>query len=75
MNLIAEMEKRAGRLVLAGFDGKTLPGELLHLLEADSLLGVILFKRNVESHTQVAALNASVRRAAPAGELLDGPTI
>ncbi len=65
MNLIAEMEKRAGRLVLAGFEGKTLPSELSRLLEGDSLLGVILFKRNVESPAQVAALNASVRGASP----------
>lgn len=67
MKYIQENEKRAGRLVLAGFEGTALPPEIRKKVEADALLGIILFKRNVESHLQVAELNETARRAAPEG--------
>lgn len=67
MKNIRENEKRAGRLVLAGFDGTVLPPEIRKKIETDALLGIILFKRNVESHLQAAALNEAARRAAPRG--------
>jgi beta-N-acetylhexosaminidase len=63
---ILEHRKRAGRLLLVGFDGVELPPHIVQQLENDSLLGIILFKRNVESPAQVAALNRAARRAAPA---------
>jgi len=62
---LAEVEKLAGRVIIAGFDGLALPTELTDELSAGSLGGLILFKRNVESPEQVAALHTDARRAAP----------
>lgn len=66
MNNIFEHRKRAGRLLLVGFDGAELPAHIAKRLENDALLGIVLFKRNVESPEQVASLNEAARRAAPA---------
>ncbi len=53
---IEESEKLAGRVIIAGFEGFTLPGKLVEAAERGTLGGVILFKRNVESYEQVAQL-------------------
>jgi beta-N-acetylhexosaminidase len=64
MNLVSQNRRLAGRLVLAGFDGFSLPSEIERLLEQDSLFGIILFRRNVDSVEQVSSLNESARRIA-----------
>lgn len=50
----------AGSLLIVGFAGTTLPAGLATALRANERAGVILFRRNVESMAQVAALNAQV---------------
>jgi beta-N-acetylhexosaminidase len=59
-----DIEKLAGRVIVAGFDGTSAPDHIVQALEQDSLAGIILFKRNVESTEQVASLNASVKAVA-----------
>jgi beta-N-acetylhexosaminidase len=65
-------EALAGRVVIAGFDGATLPADVRKAIAEDALGGVILFKRNIEDLDQVAALTAEIRCAAPD---CDGPLI
>ncbi len=54
----------AGKVIVAGFEGTSLPGEIQSALQSSSLGGIVLFARNVESHSQVADLIGSARRAA-----------
>lgn len=49
-----------GQLFMFGFDGTSLPRRARDFLEKDQALGVILFKRNIESRDQVYDLNCSV---------------
>lgn len=51
------------RLLTAGFEGTSPPGDLLSLLEA-GLGGVILFQRNIESPEQLLRLIITLKRAA-----------
>lgn len=51
----AELFRRVARLFVVGFDGTTPDRHILRLID-DGVGGVILFKRNVESAPQVAAL-------------------
>jgi beta-N-acetylhexosaminidase len=60
-----EAERVAGRIVVAGFEGTALPPELERDARRGALAGLILFKRNVESHAQVAALLARAASLAP----------
>ncbi len=64
----SSLARLAHRLVFAGFDGLTAPGETLALVE-EGLGGVVLFARNVASPQQVAELNRSLK-ASSAGPLL-----
>ena len=48
--------RQLGQLVMLGFDGFEIPPELRSLAREFDLGGVVLFKRNVESPEQVAAL-------------------
>jgi beta-N-acetylhexosaminidase len=57
----------AGRVLVAGFDGKVAPAPVLADLAASRLAGVILFKRNLGGPEEVMALNASLIDAAPPG--------
>ena len=61
------LRRRIGQLVIAGFRGASIPGELRSLAGDAGLGGIILFGRNIESPEQVA----EVARAACAlpGEL------
>jgi beta-N-acetylhexosaminidase len=63
----ADFEKLAGRAVIAGFDGTSLPNDVAALLRRGALGGLVLFKRNVESPEQVAALIGAARAAAADG--------
>jgi beta-N-acetylhexosaminidase len=63
-----ESEQQPGQLLLAGFEGRSPPREILDLLEKQQLGGVILFARNSESAEQVFALTSELQaRARAAG--------
>jgi beta-N-acetylhexosaminidase len=55
----------AASLVVAGFQGTALPDWVETALRG-GLAGVVLFRRNVESAAQVAALAGAIRAVAPA---------
>ncbi len=57
-------EVRAGQHVMVGFEGTHPPAALLARARAGEVGGVILFRRNVESAAQTAALLASLQKAA-----------
>lgn len=52
-----------GQLLVAGFDGPTLPASVADALSGGRLGGVILFARNLEDAEQTAALNEAVYAA------------
>jgi beta-N-acetylhexosaminidase len=54
-----------GQLLVAGFNGTTVPTELRALAREFSLAGLILFKRNVEDPEQVAELARSSAELTP----------
>ena len=60
----ATPEARAGRHLMAGFEGVAAPASLIERVRAGRIGGVILFKRNIESARQTAALIASLQVAA-----------
>lgn len=62
-----ELYELAGRTIIAGFEGTSLPSYLSTQIEAGELGGVILFSRNVESPTQVHELIAQIRSRAKEG--------
>ncbi len=62
---LSQLKEDAGRMLVAGFDGPTLPHHVRRSLGDGSLGGVILFARNVETPEQVASLNAEVYAACP----------
>ena len=51
------LRRRIGQLLIAGFDGHTIPVELRSLAREFGLGGVILFRRNVAEPEQVAELS------------------
>jgi len=57
------LERAVARLFCAGFQGLAVPAELAEL-QARGITGAILFRRNVESPAQVAALNAELEERA-----------
>ena len=65
----ATPEARAGRRIMAGFEGVAAPASLLARIRAGRVGGVILFKRNIESARQTGALIASLQVAALASPL------
>jgi len=58
--------RHAGQVILAGFPAGDPPPVILDGLAADSLAGVILFKRNVTTPAELAARVAMLASAAPA---------
>ena len=62
-------EARAGRRIMAGFEGTDAPASLTGRVRAGRIGGVILFARNIESAAQTAALIASLQAAALASPL------
>jgi beta-N-acetylhexosaminidase len=64
---LKNLQKLAGRVIIAGFDGTSLPADLASLVSGGALGGIVLFKRNIESVAQVAALIDEARSAAPRG--------
>jgi beta-N-acetylhexosaminidase len=61
----------AGGVIVGGFDGTTLPEPIRERLARGHLAGVTLFKRNIASAEQTAALCAAIADAAPT----DAPAI
>jgi beta-N-acetylhexosaminidase len=55
-----------GQLLFAGFEGSEAPPDLLELVRAGRLGGVVLFARNVESPAQLRSLVTTLHAAAPA---------
>ncbi|MDJ0762074.1 MAG: beta-N-acetylhexosaminidase [Myxococcota bacterium] len=45
---LGEIERLAGRTIIAGFEGTQLPSEIKRALAQGSLGGIILFKRNIK---------------------------
>ncbi len=62
-----EARRLAGRVIIAGFEGTGVPRDISAAVRDGALGGVILFKRNVESHTQVAELLEEIRRSSAPG--------
>jgi beta-N-acetylhexosaminidase len=58
-----DLDALAGRVIIAGFEGLDLPEDIRVALSSGSLGGVILFKRNIDSLEQTAALLSRVRDA------------
>ena len=56
------LQRRIGRLVMAGFAGVTLPAELRAIAREFDLGGVILFARNIEAPLQVAEMAYDVKQ-------------
>lgn len=59
------VRRRIGQLLIAGFDGHTIPVELRTLAREFGLGGVILFARNVAEPAQVAELSFDAARLLP----------
>ncbi len=60
-------EALAGRLLVVGFDGTTLPARVARALEREAVAGVILFRRNLPSLEATVALTAAVAAAGAPG--------
>lgn len=63
-----ELRRWAGSLIIGGFEGLEPSPQLLARLASEKLGGVIVFKRNVHSLAQVAALNSAIATAAGADQ-------
>jgi beta-N-acetylhexosaminidase len=59
------LRRQIGQLLIAGFDGQTLPIELRSLAREFGLGGVILFARNIAEPEQVAELCFDAARLVP----------
>jgi beta-N-acetylhexosaminidase len=59
------LRRACGQLLVVGFDGPSAPAELLARIARSEVGGVMLFRPNVETPTQVAALVRTLRTAAP----------
>jgi beta-N-acetylhexosaminidase len=55
-------EERIAQLLFVGFDGRTYDGRLQTLVEQQRVGGVVLYANNIESASQLRALNAQIAR-------------
>jgi beta-N-acetylhexosaminidase len=60
------LEDKVGQILVIGFDGETMDGDLRAMIQETGVGGVIFFARNVRSPGQVAALAAEMQDAARA---------
>jgi beta-N-acetylhexosaminidase len=67
----SELARACGQLISVGFDGTEAPDQLLKRIADGEVGSVMLFRPNIASPDQVAALVGAIRRAAPA----DAPTL
>ena len=58
----SNLRRACGQLLSVGFDGPTAPAELVGRIARSEVGGVMLFRSNIESPAQVAALVASLRK-------------
>ena len=56
------VRRQIGQLIVAGFDGPTIPAEFAALAREFDLGGVILFARNIEAPLQVAELSYAAKQ-------------
>jgi beta-N-acetylhexosaminidase len=63
--MASALARQVGQLLSVGFDGPAAPAELMARVRLGEVGGVMLFRSNIEHPGQVAALVASLRRAAP----------
>jgi beta-N-acetylhexosaminidase len=61
------LSRLCGQLLSVGFDGTEAPDELLRRIADSDVGGVMLFRPNIASPAQVAALVTRLREASPAG--------
>src|SRR4051794_7449122 len=61
------LEQQVGRLIVLRFNGTTVPGYVRKVLHNGWASGAILFKENVTSPGQLAALTAALRKSGKAG--------
>src|SRR5262245_39841134 len=59
------VEELCGQLLVGGFEGTTLPESFAEALARGHRAGAILFRRNLASLSQVAALTRSILAALP----------
>jgi beta-N-acetylhexosaminidase len=62
---VSPLRQACGQLLSVGFDGLAAPPELLGRIARSEVGGVMLFRPNIESPAQVAALVTSLRQASP----------
>jgi beta-N-acetylhexosaminidase len=65
MYLDLSVEELCGQLIVGGFEGTELPGDLGQALAAGERAGAILFKRNLETPAQAADLCGAIAETAP----------
>jgi beta-N-acetylhexosaminidase len=65
MTAASRLARQVGQLLTVGFDGTQAPPELLARIAASEVGGVMIFRPNIASPGQVAALVGSLRAAAP----------
>jgi len=72
LNKMSEHETTAGSVIVGGFDGTVLPARVEQWLKSNTVAGLILFERNVESTRQVTSLleHCATSRAAQLPPLL-----
>jgi beta-N-acetylhexosaminidase len=62
------LRQMAGQRIVFGFDGTSAPERLLKRIRRGEAGGVILFKRNISSRSQLRSLTKSLQDAVPAGD-------
>lgn len=60
-----ELQQDVGQMIIAGFEGTSLPQSIAQSLQNETLSGVVLFKRNLEDIEQIANLTQAIHDAAP----------
>lgn len=58
------LQKKVGRLLIAGFKGKTMSEEIKHLIHTYHIGGIILFGRNIGTPEEILALTNSLQAEA-----------
>ena len=67
-----DLKERVGQLLMVGFDGFTPSKEILTLIKKYKAGGVILFKRNIQSLSQLVKLTQELQKAAQKTPLFIG---
>lgn len=59
-----QLKKKAGQLLIIGFDGKTVPQSVKELIEKYHIGGIILFSRNIGTPQETLALTTELQKIA-----------